>query len=230
MGYRLLAIVATAVVILTGTVLHSLAATINGVVTIVGPVSSPTVLVLPTASPNNDNDGPANPNGVSVFNGGVNAVGPIDIVFGVDPSGGVTEYRVDDNIFNRTGVEWTNFRLELGFGTGASFVRASAASGLDFNVPLDVLNGDALPSAFVLNASIFVSANTIDFTGSLLNGTSEELSFAIDVPDLPASANNMFTLRQTPNITATAAVPEPSTLMLLSAGLLATALRLRRNR
>src|SRR5688572_15308076 len=130
MGYRWLGIVVTAVVVLTGTVLHSSAATINGVVTIVGPFSNATVLVLPTASPNNDNDGPSNPNAVGVFGEVFNA-GPIDIVFGVNPSGGVTEYRFEDNIFNVTGVEWTNLRLELGFGTGASFVRASAASGLD---------------------------------------------------------------------------------------------------
>ena len=86
------------------------------------------------ASPNNDNATAASPNLISVsifFNSG--GLGPADMEFELTNSGGTTEYRVAPagiGLVNNTGSPFTGFLAELGFGTGANFVRSSVGDGL----------------------------------------------------------------------------------------------------
>ena len=63
----------------------------------------------------------------------------IDIVFTVAPSdGGVTEYQISEFVDNNTGLPWTSYTMQLGFGTAAAgnFVLSTAGDGLDFDFPL----------------------------------------------------------------------------------------------
>jgi PEP-CTERM motif len=197
-------------------------------------------------SPNNENSVGPSPNVVGL-NKDFAGVGPIGIEFTILNSGitipGTTEYFFDElrglGIINHTGVAWTDFHFELGFGSGAGFVQANPASGLDFDTP----NRDPTPTASnftILNHQ----AETIDWSGgSILNGQTAFFTFSVDVPDWSAaipvgfetrdSQGNItgyrFALRQTPSIDAP--VPEPGTLALTGLGMLCMvgSVRMRKN-
>ena len=52
----------------------------------------------------------------------------IDIVFTTDFSQGTTEYKVTEFVDNNTGVAWSAYKMQLGTGTGATFVPFSAGT------------------------------------------------------------------------------------------------------
>jgi hypothetical protein len=182
----------------------------------IGPVGA-------TPAPNNDNADGLNPNVIPYtffFNG---FGGPIDVEFVLSESGGATEYRVTQTIFNLSQVTWTGFRFDLGFGTGSSFVSSGALDGLDFDAP----DADPAPAANVF-PTLAATADSLTWSGGVVGFVGiVALSFAIDLPDGLASFNpagaNRFTLRQVP-LTARA-VPEPSTVALLAGALLGLARR-----
>jgi hypothetical protein len=134
--------------------------------------------------------------------------GNIDIEFHVDPSQGVTEYQVFESVDNNTGVNWNQYKMSLGFGTGAAFVPSPSGDGLDFDSP----DFDTPPasSAFALVA---LGEDNLTYMNGVQSTGSETYQFRVDVPDLvsAAGAGGVFTLRQTP-----IPVPEPTSLLLTS--------------
>lgn len=166
----------------------------------IGPVGA-------TPAPNNDNATGASPNVIpsSVF---YNSPGMVETEFAVSDGGGATEYRFTQNLVNNSGQAWTGFVFELGYGTGASFVRSTGADALDFDTP----DKDPAPTS---------PFTTRDHQGDLLQwsgGTvpsvgAAAFSLAVDVPDL--GPGGRFTLRQIPVV----AIPEPATTALFGLGL-----------
>jgi len=107
---------------------------------ITGAIPDPGATVFPPIHMllNNDDQSPDNYLFVSkVFlNTEVVEVGtPIDIEFTVADSGtvapGVTEYLVQESVDNDTGVDWIQYEVFLGFGTGDDFQQSPAGDGLD---------------------------------------------------------------------------------------------------
>jgi hypothetical protein len=171
-----------------------------------------------TPAPNNDNASAASPNTVPysvVFNG---ALGPLQVEFATNASGGTTEYRFTQTFENNTGEVWTGFAFELGYGLSDGFTPSGATDGLDFDWP----DADPTPTASLFS-TLSHQSDRIEWSGgSIPSAGVLTLTFAIDVPDNLAAFNpsqvNRFTLRQTP-IVSTQSVPAPSSLLLLAAGL-----------
>ena len=149
----------------------------------------------------------------------------IDIVFTVAPSdGGVTEYQISEFVDNNTGLPWTSYTMQLGFGTAAAgnFVLSTAGDGLDFDFPLvqtPTPTSGAFPNVATPNEDQLV------FSGGIQGFGAQPFSFRIDVPDLNGRQIPQFTLRQIPTA---APIPEPSTLILASVAALALVRRRRR--
>ena len=169
-----------------------------------------------TPAPNNDNAAAASPNQVtsSVF---FNTFGIADFEFVLADSGGTTEYRILFGPFyvNNTGVAWDGFLFELGFGTGASFVRSGALDLLDFDLP----DADPLPTSTVF-PTLSHGTDALEWSGATVPSVGSVLfTLSVDVPDGLAAFHptglNRFTVRQTP---IAAAVPEPAALLLLATG------------
>jgi hypothetical protein len=208
------------------------AALITGFGTILAPGSGSAGPTGLNPAPNNDNTvaPSANAMGANFF---FTSLQPVDIEFVVANSGGTTEYFFTDIFTNVDTLPWLGFTMELGFGTGADFVRVPGTVGLDFDMP----NGDPQPTSSVYSDLDHLS-NVIRWTGGTVNplvgGSGAPFTviftFSFDVPDGLASLHpqglNRFTLRQTP---LTTAVPEPASAALFGFGLALAALR-RRNR
>jgi len=64
------------------------------------------------------------------FNG---ALGPLQVEFATNTSGGATEYRFTQSFINDTGQVGTGCVFELGYGLGAAFTPWGATDGLDFD-------------------------------------------------------------------------------------------------
>jgi hypothetical protein len=223
-------------VLIGWTVLAGAANADAAIITAFGDINSPGSSTIGpvglTPAPNNDNS-TASPNVIpaQVF---FNNLGPLEIEFVVENSGGTTEYAFSQNFINVNTVPWLGFNFELGFGTGDDFVPLTGGGGLDFDLP----NADPLPTSSAYTV-LDHQATTIGWTGGVVNpivgGPSAPFSvafaFAIDVPDglalLHPQGLNRFTIRQTP-ITSTA--PEPATAALLAMGLGIAGLRGRRRR
>jgi hypothetical protein len=176
----------------------------------IGPVGS-------TPAPNNDGSSAPSPNQIN-YQLFVNSSGRVDVEFVVADSGGVTEYRFGQVLFNLTGKPWAGFEFELGYGVGADFVRSTSGDRLGFD-----LDSPAPPAGSPAFATVSQGLDTLSFGGGQVAGAAPlPMGFTIDVPDALASWNpagqNRFTLRQLPVVTA---VPEPSTAVLLLAGSLA---------
>ncbi|MDJ0786792.1 MAG: hypothetical protein QNK05_08275 [Myxococcota bacterium] len=170
---------------------------------------------LGTPTPFDDNAVGTSPNFIRVNQKAYDQVDYIDMVFSVIDDGiGTTEYNVVEGVFNGTGIPWTDYHLELGFGVGAGFVISPAGDGLDFDAP----DFDS-PTAFAPFTSVTFGEDTIDAIGGVfVPGGFHEFEFNIDVPD----GVSEFTIRQYPTI----ATPEPGAWALLASG---CALALRRS-
>jgi hypothetical protein len=178
--------------------------------------------VFPPSSPNNDNVTGTSPNGILVTQKHYVGIGPVDLVFDVSDTGGVTEYLFMEGVHNDTGADWSGYHLELGFGNGAGFVASLPGDGLDFDAPdfdsdffFDPFPG-VFPAVTVGEDDILAGGGVQPdsaFAGNFL--------FHVDVPDGITS----FTIRQSP-----IAVPEPSTLALACLGLLGLSASGRRKR
>jgi PEP-CTERM motif len=140
---------------------------------------------------------------------------PIDIVFNVNNSQGVTEYLLAEGVFNGTGAKWNDYHVQLGFGTGAGFTLANPAFGLQF---------DSTPPPSSVNfPTTALAPQKLDFSGGVvLANSGASLSYTIDVPDSATAGSYQFTLRQFPSV-----VPEPGTFVLAAIGLVGLGLAVR---
>jgi len=177
--------------------------------------------VVAPPSPNNDNQVGTSPNVINVWQKDYVAIGTVDIVFDVTATGGTTEYVMLEGVSNGTGVDWSGYHVELGFGTGAGFVKSTAGDGVDCDSPDfdSEISFDPLPGFF---PSYTAGEDDLIAGGGIMpNGAyAGNFVFHIDVPD----GITQFTVRQSP----IGIVPEPSTALLVGAGLLGLGRRGRR--
>lgn len=164
-----------------------------------GAVSVP-IIYSPNLNNDNQTGGGAEDNNVTLPVKRFDNVGYIDIEFNVTGSNGVTEYKVTESVDNDTGVAWSKYTMQLGFGTGEEFTLFSEGTGVDFDAP----TYDAPPSV-VSFSIVSTSPNQLVFSGGIQDTDLQEYTLRIDVPDDVVR----FTLRQFPT-----AVPEPSTIAL----------------
>jgi PEP-CTERM motif len=179
------------------------------------------VPLIATVNPSNDNQsgGGAADNNLEINAKRFDFGGYIDLVFSVAASDLVTEYKVTEFVDNNTGVPWNTYTMQLGFGTGAGFQLATAASGLDFDAP----GYDSPPTSAVM-PSVTLSPAELVFSGAIQGSGAQLYTFRIDVPNIPGTAGpGTFTLRQFGT-----EVPEPSTALLLGFASIAGAAVFRR--
>lgn len=161
-------------------------------------------------TPNNDNVTGPSPNTFIVWQKDYTAIGPVDLVFDVIDSGGVTEYAVIEGVTNNTGLDWGSYHIELSFGVGAGFVKSASGDGLDFDSPDydSTFDFNPLPGFF---PTVNVTEDDIIATGGVMAylAYAGDFVFHVDVPDGITS----FTIRQSP-----IEVPEPTMMALLGLG------------
>ncbi len=170
----------------------------------IGSVAAVTIVSPP--NPINDDVAGLSPNTLIVDQKDYIGIGPIDIEFTVVPTGGTTEYVIVEGVSNGTGLDFSQYQIQLGFGMGAGFVLSTPGDGLDFDAP--DFNSPVSFAAFFPSFTN-IGGNEILATGGIFpNGafTTPFFNFHIDVPD----GISTFTLRQFPT-----AVPEPASLALL---------------
>ena len=161
-------------------------------------------------TPNNDNVVGLSPNTFFVWQKDYIAIGPVDLVFDVVDSGGVTEYAVFEGVTNNTGLDWGGYHIELGFGTGGDFVKSPAGDGLDFDAPDYDSLVDFNPSPGFFLTPLVTEDDIIASDGIMTNlSYAGDFVFHVDVPD----GISEFTIRQSP-----IEVPEPATLSLFGLG------------
>lgn len=180
----------------------------DGIVSIAG------IVVPPLMDVNNDDVVGPSPNEVMVLQKDYKGVEHIDIVFTVMDSGGVTEYAIIEGVQNNTGLDWSSYHVQLGFGTGADFVISPSGDELDFDAPFYNSTISFDPSPGFSFPTLTTSEDVLDADGGPGQPDgfyNEPFVFHIDVPDGITS----FTLRQFP----VAVVPEPSSIALLLLGL-----------
>ena len=159
------------------------------------------------------------PNDIFVLQKDYTGIGVVDLVFTTSDSGGTTEYKVTEGVFNNTGVDWTGYHIELGFGTGVGFVPSTTGDGLDFDSPDFNSTIDFNPAPGFFPTVLALEDDLIASGGVMANFTyAGNFIFHVDVPD----GISQFTIRQSP-----IPVPEPSATVML---LLGAALTVRRRR
>lgn len=170
----------------------------------------------PLASDGNDNVVGDSPNELYILQKDYTAIGPVDIVLDVIDNLGTTEYMIIEGVQNNTGLDWSGYHIELGFGQGAGFVKSAPGDGLDFDYPHydSTAFFDPSPGFFPL---VNVTEDDIIAGGGIMPDFSYAGNFVfhIDVPN----GISQFTIRQSP-LPASGAVPEPSTYALAAMGLL----------
>ena len=175
-----------------------------------GTVSVPAIV---TVNVNNDNvdSGDDLDNNILVPIKRFNANGNIDIQFEVDPTDGITEYKVIENVDNNTGVDWSGYNMYLGFGVGDKFVPSPADDGLDFDYP--EFDGPPVSSVMPIVA---MAQDSLSWSGGIHGSGAEGYQFRVDVPDLFNRDLLVFTLRQVPVPTPPeGSIPEPGTAALV---------------
>ena len=130
------------------------------------------------------------PNQFLVIQKDYTAIGPVDLVFDLIDGGGTTEYIILEGVSNSSGIDWTGYHIELGFGVGAGFVKSTAGDGLDFDSTVDFNPGGFFfPTFTQTEDDLIASGGTHPDTAYAGNYV-----FHIDVPD----GISQFTLRQSP--------------------------------
>jgi hypothetical protein len=177
-----------------------------------GTVAVPAII---TVQANNDNVPDLDPNkldnNIFVPIKRFDHLGYIDLEFFVAPSDGVTEYSVFESVDNNTGVNWSSYQMQLGYGLGANFVKSLAGDGLDFDAP----DYDLPPTSSAMPLVATPDEDTLIFSGAVQSSGAESYEFRIDVPDVPTAIFfSRFTLRQIP-----LPVPEPGTAVLFGIAL-----------
>ncbi len=176
----------------------------SGVASVAGTIFDPPV------DPNNDDVVGTSPNSIFVTQKDYVAIGPVDLVFDVRDTGGVTEYLVTEGVNNSTGLDWIGYHVELGFGVGVDFVKSVDGDGLDFDAPDYNSDFDFNPFPGIF-PDVLVTQHDIIASGGVLPhmAFAGYFRFHVDVPDGITS----FTIRQSP-----IAVPEPSAFALTLLG------------
>lgn len=179
----------------------------------VASVAGAPVDVPPPAQWNQNYSG-ISPNLIHIVQKDYHAIGPVDLVFTVTDTGGITEYRVNEGVSNSSSVEWIGYRLELGFGFGDDFVQA-ASGDLTFDAPDfdSLVDIPFFPTTTLSTYDITASGDTLP--GFAYMGG---ITFHINVPD----GITEFTIRQFP-----IPIPTPGSAILL---LIAPALHRSRRR
>jgi hypothetical protein len=205
---------------LAGRIQHSLDIPIPGTDPVasgpgLGLVAVPAVI---TGTANNDNvPGLAPDNNIVVPLKRFDNLDYIDIEFTVSNTGGVTEYFVSESIDNNTGIDWSGYRMQLGFGTGGAFVKSVAGDGLDFDDPTYDTPPTSTGLPTVITGMTSGDEDELFFTGGTHGAGLQIYQFRIDVPDI-SRAGGTFTLRQIP-------IPEPATVGLACIALVGLGLR-----
>jgi hypothetical protein len=163
------------------------------------------VAAILTPNPNNDNQtgGGISDNDLLITLKRFDSKSYIDIVFTVNPSDGITEYKVTEFVDNNSNANWSSYKMQLGTGTGTSFVLSPSTDQLDFDAP----NYDLPPTSGAFG-TIGTSPDELTFSGGSQGSGAQQYTFRLDIPDL--SQTSTFTLRQIPT-----AVPEPNTFALI---------------
>jgi len=167
----------------------SSAGTITSVAAITGGGTA-TVTPIITGQSNNDDTTVVSGN-IVVASKVFDSASPIDIVFNVAQSQGITEYYFAEGVVNNTPNAMIGYTLELGTGTGANFVPSAPGDGLDFDWPGIAAGTTPVPTSGVF-PTLAHAEDMIVWTGDALGiGISDAFTFSIDVPDMRS-----FTLRQ----------------------------------
>ncbi|HEX4413068.1 MAG TPA: PEP-CTERM sorting domain-containing protein [Lacipirellulaceae bacterium] len=171
-----------------------------------------------TANPNNDNQlgGGSDDNNIVIPLKRFDANGYIDLLFTTSPSQGTTEYKVTEFVDNNTGLNWSKYTMQLGFGTGSGFKQASPSDIIDFDAP----NYDTPPTSTGL-PSVSTNPTVLVFSGGTQGTGAQTYTFRLDVPDL-LDGGTQFTIRQQPT-----AIPEPGTFALAALAALGFCVRRR---
>lgn len=192
------------------------AATITGVTWFSG-VASVAGESASTPSPGNDNVDGDSPNELSILQKHYTGIGPVDLVFSLVDDGGTTEYVVIEGVDNSTGLDWSSYHIELGFGSGVGFTKSVADDGLDFDAPDFDSTVDFNPSPGFFPVVNFPTEDDLIASGGTHEAGDYALNyiFHIDVPDGISS----FTIRQSP-VAASSTVPIPAAAWLFGSALL----------
>jgi hypothetical protein len=164
-------------------------------------------IIQPLVTTNNDNNVGISPNEFMVLQKHYTGIGPVDLVFDVVDTGGTVEYAFYEGVQNSTGLDWSGYHIELGFGFGAGFVKSGSGDGLDFDAPDYDSPVDFNPGLSFFPSTTVTEDDIIAFGGIMPDTAyAGNFIFHVDVPD----GITEFTVRQTP-----IAIPEPASIGLI---------------